>query len=298
VSAASSAASSSSPFEGLFPKQESEIHKGDRGRVLVVAGSVGLSGAARLCAGGALSGGAGLVTVATPRSVRAEVAAGESALMTRGLSETLRGGFSFGAAREALALVDETAADSVALGPGLGRDVETIAFARRLVLELPRPTVVDADALHALAASTAEVPPCDPKAAVAPRIYTPHAGEAARLLGIEVAAVRADREGSARRLVALLGGVVVLKGAGTITADGARLEIERAGNAGLAVGGSGDVLSGVVAALLAAGLAPFDAASLGVRAHAVAADRLRDADGKGPIPDARLRAEIFKLLRR
>ncbi|HYC76303.1 MAG TPA: NAD(P)H-hydrate dehydratase [Planctomycetota bacterium] len=269
-----------------------DAHKGDRGRALVVAGSVGMSGAARLAAAGVAAGGVGLVLAVAPEPVRPEIAAFDPALMTRGVRATLAGTFAACAVREVLRLVEDFGADACLVGPGLGEHPETTAFARRCVAEIPRPLVVDADALNALAAAT-DGPVA--RASAAPRIFTPHPGEAARLLGVPVAAVQGDREAAVRALQARLGGVVVLKGAGTLVCDGAALRRNDTGNAALAVGGTGDVLAGLVAAYLARGALPLDAACDAVRLHGAAADRLVRENGPGPVRHAALCAWLGRL---
>jgi NAD(P)H-hydrate epimerase len=255
----------------VLPRRAPDAHKGDSGRLLVVAGAVGTSGAARLAARGALAAGAGLVTVAVPDPVRAEVAQGDAAYMTAGVRSTLPGTLAWPAAREVLLRAANSHA--VAIGPGLGTHEETVACVRRLVAELPRPTVVDADALNALVES-------GPPHVTQPRVWTPHPGEAARLLGTDPAAVSHDRETAALALWSRLRGVVVLKGAGTLVTDGSVLFQNPTGNPGLATGGSGDVLTGMIGAFLAAGIDPLAAACAAVYIHGQAADLLGESAGE------------------
>jgi hydroxyethylthiazole kinase-like uncharacterized protein yjeF len=255
----------------VLPRRATDAHKGDSGRLLIVAGAAGMAGAAHLAGRGALAAGAGLLTVAVPEPVRVEVASGDPAYMTVGLRSTLAGTLAWTAARE----IHVRAANShaVALGPGLGTHEETVALVRRLVAELPRPTVVDADALNALA--IAGIPPI-----TGVRVWTPHPGEAARLLGVDPAAILNDREAAARALWARLRGVVVLKGAGTLVTDGDALLQNPTGNPGLATGGSGDVLTGMIGAFLAAGVEPLAAACAAVYIHGQAADELSESAGE------------------
>lgn len=281
--------------EPRLPTCAPAAHKGDRGRVLVLAGATGFTGAARMAAEGALAGGVGLLTVATPDPVRAEVAAADASLMTRGLRSTLDGTFAFAAAREALALAGELAADAVVLGPGISKHAETVAFARRLLHEMPLPCVVDADALNACALNVPGVPAADFGKAAGPRVHTPHPGECGRLIGRSAGAVQRDRVGAIRALHARVGGVVVLKGLGTLVFDGSRLRICPTGNAGLAVGGSGDVLAGLLGAFLARRMAPFDAACAAVYLHGRAADRIVEDRGAGPVRHRELADEIEAL---
>jgi hydroxyethylthiazole kinase-like uncharacterized protein yjeF len=255
----------------VLPRRHADAHKGDSGRLLVVAGATGTSGAARLAARGALGAGTGLLTVAVPEPIRVEVAAGDAAYMTAALRSTLAGSVAYPAARDILFRAAN--AHAVAIGPGLGTHEETVACVRRLVAELPRPTVVDADALNALV--NAPVP-----AVAAPRIWTPHPGEAARLLGVDPAAVVHDREAAARALWSRLGGIVVLKGAGTLVTDGTVVLQNPTGNPGLATGGAGDVLTGMIGAFLAGGLEPLTAACAAVYIHGQAADELSESAGE------------------
>jgi NAD(P)H-hydrate epimerase len=263
--------------------------------LLILAGARGYVGAAQMAASGALAAGVGLVTLAVPEPILAEAALVDAGAMTRGLRATIDGTFAYPAAREALKLAGELAADAAALGPGLTKHPETIAFARRAAAELPVPCVVDADALNALALNVAGVPRPELRDAPAPRVFTPHPGEAGRILGRSAHAVQADRLGAVRDLQAKIGGVVLLKGRGTLVCDGRRLAINPTGNDGLAVGGSGDVLTGVIGALLARGVAPFEAACAGAYWHGAAADRIVEDRGAGPVRHRELCLEIETL---
>jgi NAD(P)H-hydrate epimerase len=236
-----------------LPRRPRDAHKGTFGTVLVIAGSEGMLGAAILCARGALRGGAGLVRAALPRALMAPFTVAVPAATT--LPRRADGG------RSLLG-----GASAVVVGPGLGAGAAT----RRLVLAVLRaaavPVVLDADALNALAPLRTILPGRSPK------VITPHPGEAARLLGTSAAAVQRDRRAAALGLRARSGAVVVLKGAGTICTDGARLYVNRTGNPGLATGGTGDVLAGLIGALLAQGMAPLAAACLGAHVHGRAGD--------------------------
>ena len=249
----------------VLPRRAIDAHKGDSGRLLLVAGAIGTSGAARLAARGALGAGVGLLTVAVPEPIRSEVAVEEPAFMTAGLRSTLAGTIAYPAAREILARAG--LANALAIGPGLGTHEETVACVRRIVADVTVPIVVDADALNALAQA-------GPLKISRLRVWTPHPGEAARLLNVDVATVVRDREGAARALSSRLGGTVVLKGAGTLVTDGHVLLHNPTGNAGLATGGSGDVLTGMIGALLASGLDPLEAACAAVYMHGQAADEV------------------------
>jgi NAD(P)H-hydrate epimerase len=256
-----------------LPPRPLEAHKGRYGHLLVLAGSRGKTGAAALACLGALRCGTGLVTGALPSSQQPVLAARLAEAMTEPLPETAAGTVSEKAVERVLELLSRM--DAVALGPGLGLDPEAQAVARELAAHAPRPMVVDADALTALAGRLDLL-----RAAPAPRLLTPHPGEAARLLGRTVAEVQADRPGSARRLAAESGALVALKGARTVIAapDGATL-VNPTGNPGMATGGTGDVLTGVVGGLLAQNVAPDLALAAAVYLHGAAGDLAAGARG-------------------
>jgi hydroxyethylthiazole kinase-like uncharacterized protein yjeF len=264
-----------------FPRRRRDAHKGDFGHVLVVAGSVGKAGAAVLAAGGALRGGAGLVTVATPAPCLSAVASAHAEAMTAPLPSTAGGAIAAEALDRLVALAREC--DAVVLGPGLGREEETRALVRAFVCACPVPLVVDADGLNALAPSAA-----DPAGAVAtlrrtaPTVVTPHPGEMARLSSRSTREVQAARPETALALARETGAVVVLKGERTIVAAPVgHAAVCAAGNPGMATGGSGDVLAGLVGALLARHGALL-AATAGVFVHGRAGDiaaRERGEDG-------------------
>jgi ADP-dependent NAD(P)H-hydrate dehydratase / NAD(P)H-hydrate epimerase len=262
----------------LLPRRSPDAHKAEVGRLLVVGGSPGLTGAPAMAAQAALRIGAGLVTIALPRSLNPALEAKLTEVMTLPCDETGTGGLA--AAAEARILQGGARVEVLAIGPGLGRDPESLRLARGLVAHFAGGVVVDADALGALSGEPWSRPVDAPAA-----ILTPHPGEMARLIGVERIAPH-DRCEVARRYAADHRCVLVLKGAPTIVA-GATGEtwINPTGNAGLATGGSGDVLTGVIASLLAAGLDPLGAARLGVFLHGYAADRLVESRGEsGLIP--------------
>lgn len=250
-----------------LPRRGVAAHKGTAGHVLVVAGSPGKTGAALLSGHGALRGGAGLATLAARGPAREALDQRVHELMTASLPEDADGAVS--AALEAA----EGKAAAV-LGPGLGLDDDGKALAVRLARALPVPTVLDADALTAIAEDGLE----HLHDAAAPRVLTPHPGEASRLLGVGTSEVQADRYAAARQLAERTGQVVVLKGAGTVVADAARLAVCPHGTPALGVAGTGDVLSGALAAALAASDAPFEAACAMVLLHARAGEMAACAD--------------------
>ena len=246
----------------VLPRRRRTAHKGDFGHVLIVGGGPGMAGAARLCGEACLRSGAGLVTVATRAAHALAINAARPELMCHGADDagTLR------------PLIER--ASVVAIGPGLGRD-EWARGMLRAVLHCERPAVLDADALNLLAEE--------------PRrrddwILTPHPGEAARLLGVDIPAIQGDRLAALARLTERYGGIVVLKGAGTLIGGAGEIPaLCDRGNPGMATAGMGDVLTGIIAALRAQVRNPRDAARAGVLVHALAGDLAAQSGERGVI---------------
>ena len=240
-------------IRGLFSSgRQRDASKGDFGRVLVIAGSRGMAGAAILCARGALRSGAGLVTFYVPNELVPIVqsAVPEATCLMEKLTP------------ENLAVYD-----AIAMGPGLGKSFETWELVSYVLENYGGKFVLDADALNIIAGTNINLDP--------DTIITPHPGEAARLLGTTVDVVQARREASAAFLSEKFGCVAVLKGAGTliaITDPGLELYVNNTGNPGMATGGSGDVLTGVIASFAAQGMPPLTAACAAVYIHGLAGD--------------------------
>jgi len=252
----------------LLPRRLPTAHKGTCGHLLLVAGSTGKTGAALLAARAGLRAGAGLVSMAVPTDLNLvfEIAQAETmSLPMPGSGAGYLSVASLAAMREALA-----GKQAVAMGPGLGTARETMDLVITLYREIALPMVVDADGLNCLAGHIDLL-----SQASAPRILTPHPGEMARLLGKGVTEVQADRLAMASHFAREHGVILVLKGAATVVAapDG-RVAVNSSGNAGMAAGGMGDVLTGLIGGLLAQGCGAWEAACLGVFAHGLAADRL------------------------
>ncbi|WP_290890537.1 NAD(P)H-hydrate dehydratase [Arenimonas sp.] len=262
--------------EGLarwLAPRHANAHKGEHGHVLCVGGEEGMGGAVRLCAEGALRTGVGLASVATRRSGVAALVAARPEAMTHAVED----------AAALRPLVER--ATVLAVGPGLGQGAWGQAlFAEALASG--KPLVLDADALNLLAHHPSAVPQA---------ILTPHPGEAARLLGLDTRAVQADRFYAAEALAQRFHCTVVLKGAGTlVAAPGEIPAVIGAGNPGMATGGMGDVLSGVISALVAQGLPPFQAAVAGALLHSAAGDAAARVGGeRGLLP-----SDLFPHLRR
>lgn len=249
------------------PPRPDEGHKGTFGKALIVAGSRGMSGAACLAGLGALRGGAGLVQVAVPAGILPVVAGVEPSFLTAPLPEDGAGRFSRQAQKELLSMAG--GASATAIGPGWGASSDLVELAHAMFTGLAGPLVIDADGLNALAKSSGGWPRAP---GGAPRVITPHPGEFARLVGMTASEVQSNRETLAAEFAAQNCLVVLLKGHRTIITDGQRLAINTTGNSGMATGGTGDVLTGLVTALLAQGMVPFDAARLAAHLHGLAGD--------------------------
>ena len=270
----------------MLPRRQAGGHKGDYGTVLVIAGSRGMAGAAALVGAAALRSGAGRVRVASAAEVQPTVASFEPSYMTFPLPDDGDGFIRFPASRKAL---EKLLAGStvLAVGPGLGQSDELNALLRWIVEDLELPTVLDADALNNLIGQVDLL-----ERLKRPIVLTPHPAEFARLVGRMTAEVQADREGMAMSLAGKSEHLtVVLKGQGTIVTDGRRVFVNTSGNPGMATCGAGDVLTGIIPALIGQGLPAFEAAVLGAHAHGLAGDIARDQNGEvgliaGDIVDA------------
>jgi NAD(P)H-hydrate epimerase len=256
-----------------LPPRDADTHKGEFGHVLCVGGELGMGGAVRLCAEAALRAGAGLASVATRTAGVAALVVARPEAMTHAVEDA--------AALDVLV----TRANVLAVGPGLGHgDWGRTLF--ETAVASGKPLILDADGLTLLAARPRALPQA---------ILTPHPGEAARLLGVDNAQVQADRFAAVDALVRKFECVVVLKGAGTlVSAPGETTAVIGAGNPGMATGGMGDVLTGVIAALHAQGLSRFRAAAYGALLHGAAGDAAARIDGeRGLLP-----SDLFPHLRR
>jgi hydroxyethylthiazole kinase-like uncharacterized protein yjeF len=243
----------------LAPKRLPNSTKFDSGEVLVVGGSRGLTGAVCMAASAAIRVGAGYATAAVPADLEPIFEVKLTEVMSRGY-EGAAGRLASASANDILAAGERAAA--VVLGPGLGRDDDSLELAREVARGVAAPLLVDADGLNAHAGRLDLIAERD-----APTVLTPHAGELGRLLGRESSAIGAHRLASVSEAAKQSGAIVVLKGDDTLVAQGDRLAISAGGSPGLATAGTGDVLSGTVGALLARGLEPFTAVCAGVHAH-------------------------------
>ena len=276
------------------PRRPRAAHKGTYGHLLLVAGSLGKTGAAALAAAAAMRSGSGLVTVATPVSQQPVVASLVVEAMTEPLPETPARTL----ALKARDVIVELAAprDAVAIGPGIGLDEETQQLVRSLIQELRKPLAADADALTALAGHLEAL-----RAAPSVRCLTPHPGEMARMLGARVDDVQRDRIETAREFATRYRVYVVLKGARSVigTPDG-RVFVNPSGNPGMASGGTGDVLTGMLGAFLARGMEPGAALQSSVYLHGSAGDIAAERVGEEALIARDVVAaipEAFKRLR-
>ncbi|MBE3577214.1 MAG: NAD(P)H-hydrate dehydratase [Limnochordales bacterium] len=270
-------------FAAVMRPRRADSHKGTYGHVLVVAGSRGMAGAGRLAAEAALRAGAGLVTLAMPASLLVQATAGLPDCLTLPLPEGPDGRWAAGTATVVLEAARRV--DALVIGPGIGQS-ESVAFEMERLLaglaESGLPAVLDADALNLLAKFGPSLLPAGLPAGK--WVLTPHPGEMARLLGRQTEAVQSDRPGAARAAVASYRQVVVLKGAHTIVADPAgRLWLNPTGNPGMATGGAGDVLAGMIGTYLAQKLPAEMAACLAVYLHGLAGDLAAGVRGEAAL---------------
>ena len=229
-----------------------------------------MSGAACLSGVAALRGGAGLVSVALPSGIQNVVASYEPGYLTIGLPEdSLTGQLAEDAVAEVLILA--ATKDVIAVGPGLGGGAGSQSLVQQLCLTCRLPMVIDADALNVLSEHLRSGRLSE-KDLSGPRVLTPHPGEFSRLSGLSIPEIEARRTEVAREFAARYGVVLLLKGPRTVITDGSDVAINTTGNSGMATGGSGDVLTGLIAALLGQGLSPFDAARTGAYLHGLAGD--------------------------
>lgn len=246
-----------------LPERPVDGHKGTFGRVSLVGGSVGLSGAICLSSMAALRSGSGLVTACVPRSVQMLVAAFEPCVMSIGLPDDAAG-----LLPPTPAVIDEIlqGRDAVGCGPGLGRSPAAAALTRAMLLSSDCPLVLDADSLQQ------ELPQLLKQHRRCPCVITPHPGEFSRLTGLSSSEIAGSRERLAAEFACEHNTIVVLKGHRTVVTDGARWFLNGTGNSGMATGGSGDVLTGIVTSLLGQGLPAFEAAAIAVHVHGLAGD--------------------------
>ncbi|MCA9073791.1 MAG: NAD(P)H-hydrate dehydratase [Planctomycetaceae bacterium] len=256
-----------------LPARPADGHKGTFGRVLMIAGSRGMSGAAILSGTAALRSGAGLVYIAVPENILPIVAGFEPSYLTVPLTEDGDGRIAESATEQLRDRI--TSMDAIAIGPGLGQSDGLENLVSELYRKTSQPLVVDADALNLLARSPSQLTQHD-----GPRVLTPHPGEFERLTGKKVGTDQSSREQAAMQFATDHEVVLVLKGPGSIITDGERIAVNTTGNSGMATGGTGDVLTGIITSLLAQGMLPFEAAHVGTHVHGHAGDMVADECGE------------------
>ncbi|MGH8015944.1 MAG: NAD(P)H-hydrate dehydratase, partial [Candidatus Zixiibacteriota bacterium] len=255
-----------------LPKRKPDGHKGDFGYLLIIAGSTGLTGAAELAANASMRSGCGMVRVACPSSTQPVLAAKLTEIMTHPLPDVAKKG---ALALRGLGEIRQLALnyDALALGPGLGRHHETIELVKRFVADNEKPIVIDADGLYALGSDSKAL-----KDSKAPIVLTPHAGEFKRLSGVDAPTDIRKRFKVAQSFAQEYNVTLLLKGSPTVIAHpSGRCYLNPTGNSGMAKGGSGDVLTGIIASLMAQGISTEDAAICGAYIHGLAGDFAADA---------------------
>lgn len=250
-----------------------DTHKGDYGHVFVLAGSVGLTGAAYLCCQGTLLSGSGLVTLGIPKSLNPIMEIKLTEVMTLPLDETDEQSLSSASQDKILNFVSKV--DALAIGPGISRNTQTQDLIRNLIVRIDRPIVLDADGINAFEGFASKL-----KEVNAPLVITPHPGEMSRLIKKNINDIQRDREGIAKDFSRKFNSVVVLKGFKTVVANKDEIYVNESGNPGMATGGVGDILTGMIASLIGQGLDPFGAAKLACYVHGLAGDLALKEEGE------------------
>lgn len=251
-----------------LPTRRQDCHKGDNGKILIIAGSLGMTGAAYLCSMGALRAGAGLVYLAVPKSQQPVLASKLTEVITYAMPETYDGTLALKAKERLIALTKDI--DIIVVGPGISRQTETIKLIQEFLLVCQKPLVIDADGLNAI--SDAKYITRMVKSVANSVILTPHSGEMARLINKSGAFVEHNRQKVAIETARKYGVIMALKGYKTVVTDGNRVYINNTGNPGMATAGSGDVLTGIIAGLLGQKMPDFQAVQLAVYLHGKAGD--------------------------
>ena len=253
-------------IKGLLSRRKPDTHKGDYGHVFVIAGSIGLTGAAALCSQAAILSGSGLVTLGIPKSLNPIMARKLTEVMTKPLPQTREQSLSYSALKEILRFAGKI--NCVAIGPGLSRNKSTQRLVRKLLTSLKKSIVLDADGINALEGKVNLL-----KSAKAPIVITPHPGEMSRLVSLSKNEIARNKQRIAKKFSNKYNVVCVLKGHRSVVAGPkGRAYINTTGNPGMASGGVGDILTGMIASFIGQGLSPFNAAKLGVYLHGLAGD--------------------------
>lgn len=275
-------------IENVLLNRRRDTNKSDYGHVFVIAGSLGMTGAAYLASQAALLSGSGLVTLGIPKSLNTILARKLVEVMTRPLAETRQRSLSKKAFGEIESFISLKKPSVLAIGPGLSQNKETQALVRNIVSKIDLPMVIDADGLNALAGRINFLPNT---------VITPHPGELARLLNTTVKDIQKDRKYIAKKTAAKYNIIVVLKGNKTIVAGPqGNVYVNNTGNPGMATAGCGDVLTGMIASFIGQGMEPFRAARLGVNLHGKAGDLVEKETGQASLRAADLLNKIPKAI--
>ncbi len=257
----------------VIPVRESNSHKGDYGKLLIIAGSVGMSGAAYMSAQAALKSGAGLITLACPKAINPVLEMKTTEVMTLPLPD-IDGHISYSATD--ILLERAESADAVLIGPGLGRSDDIKQIIKEVLKNSTVPVIIDADAIFAVAQDKSVLRECN-----CDLIFTPHAAEMSRLSGLDISYIEENRAEVSKEFCEDTGAVLLLKGHHTIvTAPDLTQYFNNTGNSGMASGGSGDVLAGIISALVARGIDCAHAAAAGAYIHGLAGDIAKDEYGE------------------
>ncbi|MEE8359996.1 MAG: NAD(P)H-hydrate dehydratase [Candidatus Omnitrophota bacterium] len=259
-------------IEKIRPRQK-DTHKGDYGHVFILAGSAGMTGAAYLASQATLLSGSGLVTLGIPKSLNTIMEIKLTEVMTLPLDETDEQ--SIGEKSEKTIIDFAKRTNVLAIGPGISRNKETHRLIRSVVKKIDKPIVLDADGINAYEDSGDKL-----KKRNAPLVLTPHPGEMSRIIRKSISNIQKDREGIAKKISKEFNAVVVLKGFKTVVAEGDKIYVNESGNPGMATGGVGDVLTGIIASLIGQGLDPFGAAKLASYVHGLAGDMAMREQGE------------------
>ena len=275
----------------FFPNSQLDTHKGDFGKVAVIAGSPGFTGAGIMTSNSALEMGSGLITLLHPKSLSQIFESSLIEVMTKGFEETKDRTISLNSLEEINNFIENC--DAVAIGPGISRNEETAEFVRQFLIENNKPTVIDADAINAFENHYNELK----KLCNKPYIFTPHIKEFSRLSGIPINNIKKDELSFAVEFAEKYKLVLLLKGSTSIITDGEQITFNITGNPGLSTGGSGDVLTGIILALLGKGFSPYDAARVGAFIHGKTADIVAEEIGEISVTPTKLIKNIYKCFK-
>ena len=272
----------------FFPSREMNSHKGDFGKVALIAGSPGLTGAGIMAANATLEMGSGLITVLHPKSLSQIFETSLIEVMTKEVNETKDKTISINAKDEILAFAKNC--DAIAIGPGISRNEETAKFVREFLISNNKPTIIDADAINSFEHHSEVLMKLKSKS----YIFTPHIMEFSRLTGIPVNEIQKDELKFAVEFAQKYKLVLLLKGSTSIITDGERITFNITGNPGLSTGGSGDILTGIILALLGQDFSPYDAALVGAYIHGKTADILAEEIGEIFVTPTKLIKNLYQ----